>query len=91
VEHRRIGAVGNPSAGINLGAEWNLVGTPTAVGTFPFTVYVVDNNGAVSSASDQVTVRCQPHRRHHHRPAPTTAPANQPFLQVTLANPIRQP
>jgi hypothetical protein len=58
------------------------------VGTFPFTVYVVDNNGAVSSASDQVTVALPtaPSATITGLP-PTTAPANQPFLQVTLANP----
>jgi hypothetical protein len=75
--------------GLSLALNGTLSGTPTAAGTFPFTVYVVDSSGALSSGTEQVTVALPtaPSATITGLP-PTTAPANQPFLQVSLANPF---
>lgn len=75
--------------GLSLALNGTLSGTPTAAGTFPFTVYVVDSSGALSSGTEQVTVALPtaPSATITGLP-PTTAPANQPFLQISLANPF---
>lgn len=74
--------------GLSLTLNGTLSGTPTAAGTFSFTVYVVDNSGALSSGAEQVTVGlpAAPSATITGLP-PSTAPAAQPLLNVSLANP----
>jgi hypothetical protein len=74
--------------GLVLALNGTLSGTPSAAGTFSFTVYAVDSSGVLSSGTGQVTVALPtaPAATISGLP-PTTAPANQQFLQVSLANP----
>jgi hypothetical protein len=74
--------------GLSLALNGTLSGTPTSAGTFSFTVYVVDNSGALSNGTVQLTVGLPtaPAAAITGLPA-TNPPATQPFLQVTLANP----
>jgi hypothetical protein len=78
----------NLPPGLSLSPSGTLSGTPAAQGTFSFTVYVVDNNGALSSGTVQVTVALPtaPSAAITGLPA-TNAPATQPSLQILLANP----
>lgn len=78
----------NLPPGLILALNGTLSGTPTAQGTFSFTVYAIDNNGALSSGTEQLTVGLPtaPSATISGLP-PSNAPATQPFLQVVLANP----
>jgi hypothetical protein len=74
-------------AGLSLAVNGTLSGTPTAAGSFTFTVYAVDSNGVLASGTEQLTVGL---------PAtaaatitglpPSTAPATQQSVTVSLAN-----
>jgi hypothetical protein len=74
--------------GLSLALNGTLSGTPSAGGTFQFTVYVVDSNGVLASGTEQLTVAL-----------PSTAPGSitglsasssatsQQFLNVSLSAP----
>jgi hypothetical protein len=74
--------------GLSLALNGTLSGTPTAAGSFTFTVYAVDSNGVLASGTEQLTVGL---------PAttaatitglpPSAAPATQQSVTVSLANP----
>jgi hypothetical protein len=78
----------NLPPGVSLALNGALSGTPSAVGTFAFTVYAVDANGALSSGKESLTVTLPtaPAATIGGLPA-STAPTTQQFLQVSLANP----
>jgi hypothetical protein len=75
--------------GLSLAPNGTLSGTPAAAGTFSSTVYAVDNNGALASGSLQVTVGLPvtPAVTISGLPA-STAPATQPSVGLSLANPF---
>jgi len=75
--------------GLNLALNGTLSGTPTTAGTFSFTVFAVDSNGALASGTEQLTVALPtaPAATIGGAP-PTVAPATQQFLQVSLADPF---
>ena len=78
----------NPAPGLSLATDGTLQGIPTAPGIYSFTVFAVDNNGALSSGTVQVTVGLPgaPSVTITGLPA-TNAPATQPSVQIALANP----
>jgi uncharacterized protein (TIGR03437 family) len=47
--------VGNPPPGLSITASGNLTGTPSAIGTFPFTVQATDNRQITATKQYQVT------------------------------------
>jgi hypothetical protein len=78
--------------GLTLSSSGTLSGTPTVAGSYTFTVYAVDNSGALSSGTDQLTVALPsaPAASITGLPA-ASAPAQQPSLQVTLSGPYPAP
>jgi hypothetical protein len=78
----------NLPPGLTLALNGTLSGTPSAAGTFPFTVLAVDSNGALASGTESLTVALPtgPAATIGGLP-PSTAPATQQFAQVSLANP----
>ena len=79
----------NLPPGLTLASNGTLSGTPTAAGTFSFTVFVVDNNGALASGTEKMTVGlpAAPSVTISGLP-PSTAPATQQFAQVSLSEPL---
>jgi hypothetical protein len=78
--------------GLSLALNGTLSGTPTAAGTFQFTVYTVDSSGALASGSEQLVVGLPA--------APSAAitgasasspPSSQQFVTVSLASAYTAP
>ncbi len=78
--------------GLTLASNGTLSGTPTAAGNYTFTVYVVDNDGSLSSGTEQLTVAlpAPPPVTITGLP-PSTAPGQQQSLQVTIGSPYPAP
>lgn len=82
----------NLPPGLSLAADGTLSGTPTAGGTFSFTVFVVDNNGSLASGTEQFTVGLPPTAPATVTGVPSTAPpGSQQTLNVTLSTPFSAP
>ena len=76
----------NLPPGLSLGLNGTLSGTPSAGGTFPFTVYVVDSNGVLASGMEQLTVAPPSTAAGSITGLPSSASADtQQFLNVSLA------
>jgi hypothetical protein len=74
--------------GLSLAPDGTLSGTPTAAGSFTFLVYAVDSNGVLASGSEQMTVGLPATTAANITGLPpSTAPAAQQSVTVTLANP----
>jgi hypothetical protein len=77
----------NLPAGLSLALNGTLSGTPTAAGTFPFTVYTVDSSGALASGSEQLVVGLPAAPSAAITGASASAPpSSQQFVTVTLAS-----
>lgn len=76
----------NLPPGLTLASNGTLSGTPIAAGTFSFTVFVVDSNGALANGTEKLTVGlpAAPSVTISGLP-PSTAPATQQFAQVSLS------
>ncbi len=75
--------------GVSLALNGTLSGTPSAVGTFPFTVFAVDSNGTLASGTESLTVTLPTSLAATIGGLPaSTPPATQQFAQVSLANPF---
>ena len=74
--------------GLSLTLNGTLSGTPTAAGSFTFTVYAVDSSGVLGSGTEQMTVGLPATTAASITGLPpSTAPATQQSVTVTLANP----
>jgi hypothetical protein len=79
----------NLPAGLTLASNGTLAGTPTAAGTFSFTVNVVDSSGALSSGTEKVTIALPTAPTATITGLPASAPpATQQFAQVSLSSPF---
>ena len=74
-------ASGTLPAGLVLGANGNLAGTPTQTGSFPITVTVTDDNGCTgTSATYTIVVACQ--TLTVNNPGVNAGTAGAPFSQA---------
>ncbi|MCM2416414.1 putative Ig domain-containing protein [Streptomyces sp. RKAG290] len=68
---------GSLPPGITLTAAGVLAGTPTAAGSYSFSVNVIDRNNGIATASITLVISPAQHStsppRHPHRSAPRTA------------------